>query len=61
MQSRAKSGIRKPKVILSNDIDIVGLEPTSFTLVFKDSKWREAMSKEFNTLLVDYTWELVPS
>jgi len=61
MITRAKSGIRKAKVFLSLDTDIVGLEPTSFKQASKDPKWQEAMTKECNALLTNDTWELVRS
>jgi len=61
MQTRTKSVIRKPKVILSHDTYFVGLEPTSFSQAFKVSKRKEAMPKEFNALVANDTWDLVPS
>ncbi|KAJ0852435.1 putative RNA-directed DNA polymerase [Helianthus annuus] len=36
------------------------LEPTSHTQALKDQKWRAAMDCEFNALLQNATWELVP-
>ena len=46
---------------MSLDIDVVGLEPTSFKQDFNDPKWREVISKEFNALLTNDMWDLVPS
>ncbi|KAJ0833725.1 putative RNA-directed DNA polymerase [Helianthus annuus] len=37
------------------------LEPTSHTQAIKDQKWRAAMDSEFNALLQNGTWELVPN
>jgi len=56
MKSRSKSGVHKPKTILSLDTDIVGLKQAN-----QDSNWREAMSEEFNALLANDTWDLVLS
>lgn len=36
------------------------LEPPSFTVAFKSLQWRAAMTEEFNALLKNGTWELVP-
>lgn len=41
--------------ICSNDV-----EPTSFTQATKDPKWRAAMEDEFNALIRNGTWQLVP-
>ena len=35
-------------------------EPTCYTQVAKHLHWKEAMTKEFNTLLHSNTWTLVP-
>ncbi|KAJ9566234.1 hypothetical protein OSB04_002200 [Centaurea solstitialis] len=35
-------------------------EPTTHNQALKDPKWREAMDSEFNALLQNHTWELVP-
>ena len=53
MITRAKSGIRKCKVLLSPDTNIIGLEPTSFKQASKDPKWQEDMTEEYNTLLTN--------
>ena len=37
------------------------LEPTTVTQALKDPKWRQAMSVEFDVLLRNGTWDLVPS
>ncbi|KAJ0456165.1 putative RNA-directed DNA polymerase [Helianthus annuus] len=36
------------------------LEPTTHTQALKDTKWRQAMDSEFNALIHNQTWELVP-
>ncbi|XP_043705178.1 uncharacterized mitochondrial protein AtMg00820-like [Telopea speciosissima] len=35
-------------------------EPMSYTVANKNPKWRKAMSEEFDALLRNGTWELVP-
>jgi hypothetical protein len=35
-------------------------EPTSFSIASKNAKWREAMNLEFDALLRNGTWQLVP-
>ncbi|XP_073131625.1 uncharacterized protein [Henckelia pumila] len=41
--------------------DTATSEPTSHTLALKDPHWRAAMSEEFDALLRNVTWDLVPS
>ncbi|KAI3526642.1 hypothetical protein L1887_05902 [Cichorium endivia] len=36
------------------------LEPTTYNQALKDPNWRHAMDQEFNALLQNGTWELVP-
>ena len=36
-------------------------EPTSFTLASKQPEWRHAMNEEFDALLQNGMWDLVPS
>ena len=61
MVTQAKSGIRKPKHILSLNTDTVGLECTSFKKASTNSHSQEAMTEEYNALLANDTWELAPS
>ena len=35
-------------------------EPTTLTQALKDYKWRRAMSEEFDALVKNATWALVP-
>ncbi|XP_043718051.1 uncharacterized mitochondrial protein AtMg00820-like [Telopea speciosissima] len=35
-------------------------EPTSYTLASKDPKWRAAMNDEFDALMRNGTWKLIP-
>ena len=39
----------------------VALEPTTHTQASKDPLWRKAMDDEYNALIHNSTWELVPS
>jgi len=64
MQTRAKNNIHKPlqklnlHTTLSQNSD---LEPTSSAQALKDPKWRQAMSDEFNALIRNGTWQLIPT
>lgn len=60
MQTRSKSGIVKPKNILSLTTLADDVKPTSFTQAHKVLKWRQAMEDEFNALIKINTWDLVP-
>jgi len=53
MQTRPKSGIIKPKHLLSLSTGLDEVEPTSFTQASIHSKWHEAMSEEYNTLIAN--------
>jgi hypothetical protein len=72
MVTRSKNNISKPKVfndgttryplpraLLAESISSVA-DPTCFTQAVKDSKWRHAMNLEFDALLKNQTWKLVP-
>ena len=51
-----------PRALLVDGIDVnISAEPTCYTLAMKDPKWRVAMNLEFDALLKNQTWELVPS
>jgi len=64
MQTRAKSNIHKPlqkldlHTTLSQHSD---LEPTTSAQARKDPKWHQAMSDEFNALIRNGTWQLIPA
>ncbi|TYK08058.1 putative mitochondrial protein [Cucumis melo var. makuwa] len=57
MQTRAKSGIFKPKAF---HITTALPTPTSYTEASKYPEWRTAMHEEFNALQAQGTWCLVP-
>ena len=63
MTTRAKNNIRKPiqKLNLSTQLSHpYDVEPTTVTQALKDPKWRWAMSEEYDALVRNGTWELVP-
>lgn len=60
--TRSKNNIHKPITKLNLSAHLAQkVEPTSVTQAIKDQKWRQAMSAEFNALVHNGTWELVPS
>ncbi|WJX96151.1 hypothetical protein P8452_77393 [Trifolium repens] len=54
MVTRGKTGNLKPKAFLAN------LEPTSIKTALADSKWSQAMKDEYQALINNKTWTLVP-
>ncbi|OMO89784.1 Integrase, catalytic core [Corchorus capsularis] len=70
MMTRLKVGIRKPKALCttkhplpacySSTLEHSSSEPTCFSQASKDPRWRQAMQDEFNALLRNNTWVLVP-
>ena len=72
MQTRGKDNISKPKsfflgivkyplpkaLLATTDQD--SIEPTSYIAASKHPAWRAAMNTEFNALLHNGTWKLVP-
>ncbi|CAH9146417.1 unnamed protein product [Cuscuta epithymum] len=60
MQTRAKSGIFKPKSIFTLNTVVSAVDPTCFSEAQKHLIWREAMADEFNALISNNTWDLVP-
>lgn len=59
MQTRAKSGIHKPNVFVTNT-KLLSFEPKIVAQALQDPKWKEAMIDEYNALLLHHTWHLVP-
>uniref|UniRef100_A0A2N9FBP7 Reverse transcriptase Ty1/copia-type domain-containing protein n=1 Tax=Fagus sylvatica TaxID=28930 RepID=A0A2N9FBP7_FAGSY len=60
MQTRSKSGIFKPKVSYTAQVDSTLTEPTSYTAASKHPQWCTAMTEEFQALHKQGTWTLVP-
>lgn len=62
MQTRAKSGISKPKLCLTSSSSLsTNSIPTCFSQAIKVDTWRQAMIEEYNALVHNHTWTLVPS
>ncbi|KAG8488706.1 hypothetical protein CXB51_016682 [Gossypium anomalum] len=57
MQTRSKSGIHKPKVFSSV---LTEKEPTNILEAFQSPAWTAAAQAEYNALLSNGTWDLVP-
>lgn len=62
MITRSKNSIDKPnpKYCLVSTSSTNNREPTSVSQALKDPCWRSAMSDEFDALLCNGTWDLVP-
>jgi hypothetical protein len=73
MITRSKNQITKPKSFNDGTIrypiprallakaNSSATEPTCYTSAIKDENWRKAMNVEFDALLKNQTWKLVPS
>jgi hypothetical protein len=61
MHIRSKSGIVVPKkhINLSTSVPISPI-PTNYRSALKDPNWHNAMREEFNVLMNQHTWSLVP-
>lgn len=62
--TRSQNNIFKPKKLLSLVSHLPSPEipePTTLSQALKVPEWRQAMSEEFDALLHNRTWELVPS
>jgi hypothetical protein len=61
---RLQSGIVKPAIITDGRIrwcnSCVTGEPETSQEALKDPKWKDAMQSEFDALLRNKTWRLVP-
>ncbi|KAL5567379.1 hypothetical protein UlMin_030543 [Ulmus minor] len=63
MTTQAKNHIHKPitKLNLHTQLSTsTNIEPTTVTKAIKDPKWRHVMSDEYDALVRNGTWELVP-
>ena len=56
MITRSKAGTFKPKILFST----VHQEPSSVSLALANPLWKQAMADEFQALLRNQTWSLVP-
>lgn len=57
MVTRGKNGILKPNAFV---LDYVDCEPPNVNEALKHDHWRRAMKDEYDVLLNNGTWELVP-
>ncbi|KAH9721431.1 retrovirus-related pol polyprotein from transposon RE1 [Citrus sinensis] len=57
MITRAKAGIFKPKAFIAN---YNSLEPSTTSEALSDPKWKAAMQEEYDALMKNNTWSLVP-
>ena len=57
MVTRSQTNSLKPRTFLSHILS----EPTSFTQANKYPEWCLAMQEEYNALMANHTWSLVPS
>ena len=63
MTTRAKNNIHKPITKLNLHTQLITSddpEPTTLTQALKNDKWRLAMSEEYDALVKNGTWALVP-
>ena len=58
MQTRSKSGIHNPRLHPSRFL--THFEPKNVTQILENSDWFAAMQEEYNALLKNKTWDLVP-
>ena len=56
MQTRSKSGIFKPKLFTT----YVHKEPATVPLALTDPQWKKSMKAEYQVLIHNHTWDLVP-
>ncbi|KAH9693065.1 retrovirus-related pol polyprotein from transposon RE1 [Citrus sinensis] len=59
MITRSKAGIFKPKVYQTSTQPETSL-PQDSIVALKDPKWRRAMEDEYNALIKNQTWTLIP-
>ena len=58
MQTRSKSGIHNPR--LHPSLFLADFEPKTVKHALKNSNWFAAMQEEYDALLKNRTWDLVP-
>jgi hypothetical protein len=63
-RTRLQKGIRNPKIYTDGTIRYGMLtstgEPSKITEALGDDKWKEAMQQEYDALIQNKTWHLVP-
>lgn len=59
MTTRSKAGIHKPKVYTA-DVSLLDSEPSNVKTALQSPHWLQAMQEEYNALLANKTWSLVP-
>ena len=57
MQTRSKSGIFKPKLLTVTACP----EPANVSLALTDPNWKKAINDEYQALIRNHTWDLVPN
>ncbi|GKF78589.1 ribonuclease H-like domain-containing protein, partial [Tanacetum coccineum] len=60
MVTRAKAGIFKPLERMNCHVTTTSPLPRSHVHALRDPKWKEAMLDEYNALITNGTWVLVP-
>lgn len=60
MVTRSRHGIFKPTHKLNLHVDTTSPVPRSYSQAFTDPNWSNAMREEFNALIANDTWTLVP-
>ncbi|CAL1359073.1 unnamed protein product [Linum trigynum] len=60
MATRGQRGIFKPKRLFSAQVSYVDIEPSSVKRALSDSRWAAAMLEEFQALIRNNSWTLVP-
>lgn len=58
MQTRSKSGIHQLRI--NPSLLLALCKPTSVKQALTDSNWKLAMQQEYDALMKNYTWDLVP-
>ena len=58
MQTRSKFGIHQPR--LHPSLFLAHCEPKTVKQALADPQWFDAMKQEYDTLLNNKTWDLVP-
>jgi hypothetical protein len=60
MQTRSKHDIFKPKTCYKAQLDYTLTEPPTFKIATQISQWCQTMRDEYDTLIRQGTWSLVP-